>query len=242
MASREKSGKSTLAGSAAAALSTGGTFAGVQLEADRVLWVSLEEHPGEVVLRFDGFHADEDRTHVVESLPDAMESLEDAVRQVGPVLLVIDTLPALVQGLVRDPGNSAEWTPTLLRLTAMARKMNVAILLLHHARKSDNTYRDSTAVGANVDVILEMAEVEGDPTARAFRPKARWSMDPFTLRLVGDRYELGAGAVSVETLVLFYVQEHPGCSKRAVREGVQRKAAEVDADLERLIHRGILEG
>jgi putative DNA primase/helicase len=241
LASREKSGKSTTASGGAAAKSSGGRFAGVQLESGEVLWVSLEEHPGEVVRRFDTFHANEDRVHVVDTLPDALDSLADAIRQVQPDLVVVDTLPALVQGLVRDPGSAAEWTPILLRLTALARETNAAILLLHHARKSDNTYRDSTAVGANVDVILEMAKVEGDPTARAFRPQGRWAMEPFTLRLVGGHYEIGAGSVSTETLVLFFIQGHPGCSMKAVRDGVQGKAAEVDAALAGLLRQGLVE-
>lgn len=240
LAAREKAGKSTLAGHAAAALSVGRPFIGHLLDAGEVLWVGLEEHLAEVVSRFHTLGADPDRTHVVDALPGALTSLAEAVEAVRPTLVVVDTLPALVSDLAPDSGSASQWTPTLLRLTALARESGAALLLLHHARKSDGHYRDSGAIGANADAILEMSEVEGDPAARTFRPKARWPMEPFTLRLAGDRYELGGGSVSVETLVLFYVQEHPGCSKRNVRDGVGRKAVEVDAALDRLLRQGLI--
>jgi hypothetical protein len=159
---------------------------------------------------------------------------------VSPDLGVIDTLPALIEGLIHDSGSSVQWTPVMQAVTRLAHDSNAALLLLHHARKSDGGYRDSSAIGAGVDAVIEMAEVPDDPTARSFKPKARWEVIPFTLRLTDAGYVLSSGAVSAETSVLFWIQAHPGCSMRSVRDGVAGKHDEKDRALDRLLRQGLV--
>lgn len=242
LAAREKAGKSTLMGTAAAALSAGASFAGQPLRRGRVLWIGLEEHEGDIARRFVEAGADPDRVFVIGSLlGDKLEEIAAAAEQVRPDLLVLDTLPALAEGLVTDSGSSAQWTRVMSALTGIARDSSAASVLLHHARRSDGSYRDSSAIGAGVDAIIEMSEVSSDPALRRFQPKARWKAEEFSLRLVGTRYERASGQLSLETRVLFFVQENPGSSKNAVRKGVGGKHSEIDACLERLCQQGAIE-
>ena len=46
--------------------------------------------------------------------------------------------------------------PIVQSLTHYAHESGVALILVHHGRKADGKYRDSSAIGAAVDVILEM--------------------------------------------------------------------------------------
>lgn len=243
LAAREKMGKSTLLSAIAAAVSSGRPFLHRPIRSGTVLWIGLEEDAGDLAPRLMRFKADPDRVVLVDALPDRLASLATAVEEVKPSLVVLDTLPAfaLGLGLVRDANAAGEWSVLLGELTKVARRSRAALVLLHHSRKSGEGYRDSSAVGANVDLILEMSEANDDPSLRRFRAKARWSVPDFGLRLQGDTYGTESGEVSIDTRVLWFVQTHPGCSKRLVREGVAGANAEIDAALVRLERIGAIE-
>jgi hypothetical protein len=110
-----------------------------------------------------------------------------------------------------------------------------------HARKSDGKYRDSSAIGANVDQILEMELDKDEPTIRGFAPKGRWLIPPFRIRFDGSEYHLVTGDISHETKVLFHIQSDPGCSKRAIRDEVGGRATDTDAAIDRLIRAEAIE-
>ncbi len=50
--------------------------------------------------------------------------------------------------------------PIVQALTHYADESGAAQILVHHGRKSDGKYRDSSAIGAAVDVIIEMGASE----------------------------------------------------------------------------------
>ncbi len=227
LAAREKSGKSTFAAFGAALLSKA-TDGGV-------LWVNLEEAPFDVVNRFEGLNADPDRVMVSEHLPNKLADLEAAITKHAPDLVVIDTLAAWGVGRVTDWNAAAQVTPVMLELVELARRHNIALVIVHHGKKVDGSYRDSTAIGASVDVIVEMSPDDKDDHVRHFKPKGRWTVEPFSLRWTGAAYESVAGETPVHDRVYQFIETHPGCSKRVVRDNVSGRTKTKDEAIERLI-------
>lgn len=237
LAAREKEGKSTLASSGASAVASGRTFLGQATIEGLVVWVALEEHPADVVQRFTRFDANPSQVVIAEKLKAPLKEIECAARELRPVLIVIDTLAALAADLVRDPSSSSEWTKVMSRLARIARETDTAVLVLHHSRKSDGQYRDSSAIGAGCDVMLEMDTPPDATTGRRIRGRGRIHVEREVLvRLIDNRFELSEGQGSVDDEVLAVVTVHPGLSKREVRNRVSRRGAEVDEALERLLN------
>lgn len=240
LAAREKGGKSTMLTAAAAAVSRGARWLGDATAPGAVLWIGLEEHVADLAGRMSHHNADPDHIHVVDSLTTAADprgAIAAIARELRPVLLVVDTLAALVERAAPDSGSAAAWTPIMSALARIARDTEAAVVLAHHARKSDGAYRDSSAIGAGVDAILEMAP-GSDDGVRRLRVKARWRVPDYAVRLAGDSYELAAGEVSLDARVLAYITTHPGCSVRDVRGGTEGRAADIGAAVQRLLATG----
>ena len=237
LAAREKAGKSTLLTAGAAAVSQGGDFLGEPCPAGPVLWVtSDQEHPGELAQRAVRFGADPAAFHVLWPR-NPFADLAAAVERVAPGVLIVDSLAPFAR--VKDPFSSAEWPGVLLPLVRLARERDAAVVLAHHTTKAENGgYRDSTAIGAAVDLILELQR-DGDGPRRKVSALGRWTVAGFTLELVGDGYRLVAvGELSLDARLLAFVQQHPACSKLDVRSSVGGRAEDVDRALAQLIGRG----
>ena len=246
LAAREKGGKSTLATGAASAVSSGASWLHAMALSGSVLWFGLEEHTSDLVARLHRFGADPERVFVVDALRttgDPLTAMRAAVEKLRPTLVVIDTLAALVEHVSGrpDPGSSTAWVPIMSALTRIARDTNAAILLLHHARKSDGRYRDSSAIGAGVDAIIEMSGESGNSNARRLRVQARWRVDDYSIRLVEHRYELTSRNMALEARVLQHVSGHPGCSMRALRKAVGGRTAAIGEAVEQFIDNEVLE-
>lgn len=243
-AAREKLGKSTTARAGAAAVTTGRPFLGGRAVKGRVLYLALEEHLSDVARSFQEFEADPDRVFILDRVAEPFTDLEGAVSQVDPVLVVVDTLAAFTESLGLDPGSSSDWTPVMARLSRIARDTDVALQLLHHGTKRDGKYRDSTAIGAGVDAILEMSEGM-ESSLRKIRARARWQMEDFGFRLVqGEdrpRFEVSSGELSLDARVMMYLERNPGTSTRDVRENVEGKTVEISTTLNRLDRDGYVE-
>lgn len=241
LACREKGGKSTLAAAATAAASTGRSFLGVYTPRLRTLYADFEEHPRDLIQRLTDFNAEPSNVWIMDRLTtdDPIGELETATELVKPGLIVIDTLFALVATFRIESGDGSGWTPVMDRLTRIARDSGAALLILHHGRKEDGKYRDSTAIGAGVDVILEMRD-GSDAGERRISAKGRWHIEEFTVRLVGVPgaadfgFELATGELSVDARVILFVEREPGCTTRAIRDGVEARAREIDAAIRRL--------
>ena len=243
-AAREKDGKSTLAGAAAAVVSSGGLWLGDVTERGSVVWVGLEEHQSDVARRLHDWGAHPGNVWIADPLSgvsDPIPSIQQAVTRIKPRLLVIDTLAALVSSAAPDPGNASAWTPLLVGLTHISRSTDAALLLIHHARKSDGAYRDSTAIGANVDCIAEMSADSQAKEVRKMRCRARWPVGDYSLRLAGVHYELVGGELTLEARVLACVKANPGSSLRKVREGISGRAQDTAATVHRLVRGGLIE-
>lgn len=243
-AAREKTGKSTLATAAAACVSSGSGFLDGPLVSGTVLYVGLEEHLADIARRFKGFDADQNRIYILDRVTRPLADLVSAVKEADPVLVVLDTLPAWVESLDLDPSSSSHWTPVMSGLTRVARQFDTALLILHHANRADGHYRDSSAIAASVDALIEMSPTKISNT-RKFDVKARWLAEPFALQLQEEggamRYTYGQEEVSIDALVLDYVEQNSGCALREIRNGIGGKSEDVDRARTRLVQENMIE-
>ena len=243
LAAREKDGKSTVAGAAAAAVTRGATFLdGIAMRGVVVL-AGLEEHPSEIARRLVDFGADPGMVHIATRIEfSPLPELSEAVERIRPVLVIVDTLSAIAEGKLED-GSAKAWQPLMAALTKLARDFDCAVLIIHHSRKSDGHYRDSTAIGANVDCIIEMHPDERDANARNLKAKGRFPVPDCTIRYNGSGYEMvetGEPAVTLRNAILGYVKEHPGCSLNRLRDGVVGSSAKVGCMVDELVKEGAL--
>ena len=238
LAGREKmGGKSTLLTAGAAAVTRGGLFLAESCPIGAVLWVTADqEHAGDLAARATRFGADPDRLHVLWPHRPLLE-LTGAIERVQPLLVVIDTLANFAHGEVEDPHSSAQWPQVLLPLVRLARHHELALVVSHHTKKAEGGgYRDSTAIGALVDLLLELQPDVVNPTRRNVSVLGRWPAQPFAVELLGDRYRLvPGGELSMDARVLAFIQEHPDCSQSAIRNHLGGRAQDVDATIGRLL-------
>jgi hypothetical protein len=157
LAAREKDGKSTLVGGAVAALTQGASWLGQPCApVGPVLWLH-EESPDDVVGRLQQFGADLSRVHLLQlPRPEAARDLSANVARLKPVLVIVDSLIRYTGGRVTDPTRATQWEPIMSELLGLAQKSGAAIMVLHHAGKKDGEYRDSTEIGAGVDMLIQM--------------------------------------------------------------------------------------
>jgi hypothetical protein len=154
--------------------------------------------------------------------------------------VVFDTLASFAPSLVDDPHSSAQWAPVLLPLVRLARAHELAVAIAHHAKKAEGGgYRDSTAIGALVDMLLELIPDTASPGRRNVTVLGRWPAENFAVELIGDHYEVVAGgALGIEAQVLTFIAANPRCSKTTVRDGVGGRGEDVDRTLSRLLTSG----
>lgn len=195
VAAREGVGKSTLLAAAAASVTTGSDFLGQPCARGAVLWVLVEEHLNDLVVRAVRFQTEPDMFHVLERPALPLASLAAAVEQVHPALVIIDTVHrfASVAGVLRDAHAADSWGPLMTALDKLARTTGTAILMSAQSTKSTGEYRDSTEIGHGVDVVLNLVRPDKQGLVRRLaNQKARWPLEDVTFHLVGDRYEQGA--------------------------------------------------
>ena len=246
LAAREKDGKSTYAQAGAAAVSKGRKFLDETAALNRVLFLSLEEHIADVASKFVDFKSDPDRICILERLDlDPFAEIIAAIEDVQPSIVIVDTLAEFVKSMGLEGGSSKDWQPVMSKFTRIARDMDTGLLLLHHARKSDGKYRDSTAIGAGVDVVIEM-QPGLESSIRKMNVRARWAVGNYAVRLAGNpddsvdawRYELADGEPSLDARIILHIGHNPGCTMRKLREGVSGRTKDIEATLKRLVRTG----
>lgn len=195
-AAQEKAGKSSLLSYAVSQLSRGGVMWNIKCAVAKTLYISLEEADSFVVQRLHGFKADGKNVHIISEIEGNTPQMREAalrghIQRVRPSLVVIDTLAAYGEGVVTDWATAAQVQPVVQSLTRLAHEENVGLILVHHAKKSDGKYRDSSAIGGGVDVILEMMYAEGgDSTLRQVNARGRMPVKGFRYRFDGQAFYL----------------------------------------------------
>jgi hypothetical protein len=260
-ASREKFGKSTLLAYVAAEVSKGGCVFELPCETADVLLIGLEEFIGDIARRYQRFHATPNRVHVVVALAteptDRIHDVRRHIQETGAKLVIVDTLMAYTSGGVTDANNAAQMQPFVQALTQLARETGAAIVIVGHGKKSDGSYRDSSAIGAAVDVIIEMTDEKGDDTLRHVRVRGRVPTADFDYRFERGEFILvsstdrGAASQIIAKLgaifsgnallaqeIVDIVAGHPGASNKAIRDESPARAAETDKVIAQLLKSG----
>lgn len=240
LAAEEKSGKSTLAGQAAAHLARGARFLGTSLEALPVLWLALDEPLADLVRRLDRFGARRGIA-IMQERPAAVE-LQRAIEEFGARLLVVDTLAEFADGLVEDFNAAEQWTAHLRVLRQIAQATGCGVLLLHHTGRATGKYRGSSQIGAGVDAIIEMTADPTDPTVRQLRSRGRIRLETFRLRYSeADGYTMEDGELPLELQVYRTIEAHPGIGAGKLRDILPGRNVEKDAALADLLKRGAVQ-
>lgn len=249
LAGPDKSGKSTLLGHAIAAVTGWERFLGspLMLRHRRAVLLGLEEAVGDAVRRLVELEADPDGVQlVVMPQPDLLHRTHSLLEEWPADLLVIDSLQEYARvtlGQVPEDGDNAGWGTAVRPLAALARKHDVAVVLLHHVRRSDGQYRGAGEIAATADALLEMSmpKTDDSPNLRRISGRGRWAVEPFAVELCGNRYELTGGEkLSLDARVLLFVERNPGASMRAVRDGVEGQGKRVDGAVKTLLDRGAI--
>src|SRR3989442_1012693 len=157
LAAREKDGKSTLVGSAVAALTRGEPWLGQPTGPTTVLWL-YEEPDRDFKARLQKFGADLTKVFPLRlPLIDSERDLAGAVAQLRPALVVIDSLIRYAGRAITNATDASQWARVLTPLATLAHNPDgPAIFVLHHAGKKDGEYRDSTEIGAAVDMLIQI--------------------------------------------------------------------------------------
>ena len=187
------------------------------------------------------FGTDHDRFFFLPWSANPLQELELAICETEPDLVVIDSLAAYVELAAPASGEASSWKALLGPLTRLARKYNMAFVIILHSNKGkDAEYRDSTAIGAEMDMLIEMRE--GDvPGVRIFNPKGRWRVDLFSViyeEQEGDvppSFRLAHGELAVDQKILLFLKANPGSTKRAIRDGVGGRSTDVDGAIFHLL-------
>lgn len=248
LAAREKVGKSTYAAYAATIVSRGGELWGSHVEPGVVLWIGLEEDRADALRRFMEMGADLDNIVIVEHLlgDGGAKQLKAEVVAAQPMLVVVDSLAAYAEH-IEDENGAAGWTRELKQVVKIARTTRAAIVMLHHASKGTGAYRGSTAIGASMDMIVEMSSSTEDRSVRSMSARGRWELEAYEIRyeredrafsLVRSGGLLREDVDPVEELkprVLEWLTDHPGARPAEVRKGVGGRANLVDQALKALL-------
>ena len=204
-----KRGKSTLMAGLVGALSGGATsFLGRAVTGGPVLWVSEESakslRPKLAGRRRHGLWV-VDRRAAFPRRPwrDFAAGLAEEARQVGAVLVVIDTFPFWA-GLGPDEENSAGATQAALEPLLELGAGGPSVLMSHHDRKGGGedgeAVRGSTALAATVDCLIDMPRrpaAESPSSKRTLLAVSRWG-DETPAALVFDRRADGTFAALAE--------------------------------------------
>lgn len=228
LAAREKSGKSTLTGYIASQVTRGGTFLGEQCATGDVLLIGLEEFLGDAARRLRHFNANATRIHLVDGFLGEPRTrpleLLNHIDAVDPVLVIVDSLAAYSNGQVQDDNNATQMASVVQPLTDMAHTRGVALIIIHHARKTDGKARGSTAITAGTDVVCEFfcPDEVNDPTLRRMRTIGRVPVQPvYDVRFNGTDYHPATGTdAPVEARILATVLDRPGCSINDVADSI----------------------
>jgi hypothetical protein len=241
LASREKLGKSTLLSKAVAEVSQGGWFLGERCEQATILWVGLEEPMRDMVRRFHEFGGDLDRIIIIDKLEPVWDKhIAEVTDEIGAAGVVIDSLAMLASHCgITEENDAGQMNSKLIpQLTRLIIDTRLGVTFSAHSRKSDGTYRGSTAIGAGFDMLLEMHESKSGKTHRKISPKGRWTLEDFEVSFDGDDYTLAEGRLPLKTRVDNQVRKWPDSTVRSIRDGIGGKHEAVQQAIQELEDEG----
>ncbi len=165
LASKPKTGKSTLARNLALSIPRGEPFLNRTTNKGSVIYYALEEKKSEVKRYFKDMGDDgtEDIYIYTGGTPvDAIQQIRKVVEDIKPALVIIDPLFRLAK--VKDGNDYSQVTQALDPLLRLARDTGTHVLCVHHTNKGQRQGGDSvlgsTAIFSSVDTLLIMKRHE----------------------------------------------------------------------------------
>ena len=170
-------GKSFIALALGLAVAGGEHWAGRKATEGTVLYCALEglagfrdripaalgkDTSGKVRDRFFAIGSGVDLSSAVEATR-LVSAIEEKIPE-KPSLLVIDTLHRAAPG--SDENSAQDMGALIASCDTIREKFGTAVLLVHHSRKASDTYRGSTALHADVDVMMKATKTEADSNPR----------------------------------------------------------------------------
>lgn len=206
----KRAGKTTFVCHIVAAILTGESFLGGATKRGAVVMVSeqggssfREALEGAGLLEADDFYLTTIRHTAHLPWPEIVAEAVAFAKQVGAVLLIVDTLPAVAQVRGDDENSSGRALEIMEPLLIAADEHQIGVLVTFHDRKSGGEVgesgRGSSAYAGAVDVILQLTRPggRGKPTVRKLAAESRYAATPRELfiELTGHGYvSLGSAA------------------------------------------------
>lgn len=123
------------------------------------------------------------------------EALLDIVRKLKPALVILDNLSTLAE--IKDENDAASFTPILKMLWEL-RRLDCAVMLVHHTGKQEGKYRGSSKLAATFESIIQLGVnndlLQGDTgfTIRIDKFRGGQPPKPLKVKLEVDK-KTGAG-------------------------------------------------
>lgn len=150
---REKLGKSTIVTADVIQAARNG---------NKVLWISAEEFAGEIANRVMKYSPAPplNSFNIVAGWPTSVEQVEGLISRSGAEVVAIDSLTSLMANIGKVPKSSdtTAWQSFTLKFKKMAHRLNVAIILIHHANKNGE-FIGSVGIGQGTDAIIPLHRI-----------------------------------------------------------------------------------
>ncbi len=232
-----KTGKSTLIGAAAAALSRGGTFLNGPTTAGVVVWAALDEPLGDLVRRLVVGQANAHNVFIAVppcSTVDLLGYSRSHPDLPMTSLVIVDAIGDLHAHEVDSENDSTQVRRALAPLRAFARRTGTAIIALHHTTKATGKARGAGAYEEVADLVLTLSTPTDNPGTRHVEAEGRVAVEGFQFRLGPTGVELQTGEPSLFELVEAVIWGNPGCGTRAITTMVERRSEDVREALGKL--------
>jgi hypothetical protein len=185
LAARGGAGKSWLGMAACAAVESGAPLAGIPVDQGAAVYVDGEMGGRQMADRFKAAGLRADAFHALDALglniaePGGVGELADELRSVGARFVVLDSLRKLAPTMREN--ESDDMGHLLASLTLMARSLNAAVVVIHHAGHGERFTRGSSAIRDQVDALFGL-ERDGDALRLSCAParggKFRLAVEP----------------------------------------------------------------
>ncbi len=179
-----------------------------------------------------------------DDVPRLFDALREEILTRKPVLVVLDALYVLLAE-AEQLNQSGGMRQIMRRLDRIAEETHTAILLVHHARRSDQEIAGSFVIRASAKSILRLikprdakGKVDENTTRRLLRvegkylPQATYMLDligPGQWTLLGDARQVRMDDLTMQILEVLGAKEpiSPGLTCEEIASQIQRRPADV---------------
>ncbi len=228
LAGSPKAGKTTFIFNLLERLLGGQDFLGLASSPARVLYIT-EESPGAIVHRINEDHylalMYNKRVSYISAEPGLdwpamLGYLDRAILELPnePLLVIVDTISFFAE--IQDENNASQVRQAVKPLVERARTQNLAVLLIHHARKGQGEHgegiRGSNAFAGLVDIIAELHRGGKEVEFRSLSCLGRYWETPTEPLLLtyGDKgYELRGEPEDLEARIAAALQLSPNATQ-----------------------------